>query len=177
MRLGSASPVAAVASTAILVSGASTGLVVIGQTVTDAVASKRSSWMMTTGLGLPVYEPRAAAMYMSPRLTRRSPPRRPSRQRSHRRMPGRRLHAHWPRWPRTGDAPLRRTPRLGHRAPRSGWAEVPVRAACADARVPAHVYLPQAKVTCNARVLSTEHHLRENGLVFRDPPRRQRLDL
>lgn len=34
-------------------SGASAGSVVIAQMVTDAVASKRSSWMMTTGRGLP----------------------------------------------------------------------------------------------------------------------------
>jgi hypothetical protein len=35
-------------------SGASTGLVVNGTTVTDAVASNRPSWMMTTGRGFPL---------------------------------------------------------------------------------------------------------------------------
>lgn len=46
----------------ILISAASTRLVVKGQTVTEAVASKRSSWTMSTGRGLPVYEPRVAAV-------------------------------------------------------------------------------------------------------------------
>jgi hypothetical protein len=33
---------------------ASNWFVFVGQTVTEAVTSNRSSWMMTTGLGLPV---------------------------------------------------------------------------------------------------------------------------
>jgi hypothetical protein len=33
--------------------GASVGSVVKAQTVTESVASKRSSWMMTTGRGFP----------------------------------------------------------------------------------------------------------------------------
>ena len=47
-------PVAAVGSTKIRVNGAQTGFAVSGQTVTEAVASKRSSWTITTGLGFPV---------------------------------------------------------------------------------------------------------------------------
>jgi hypothetical protein len=50
-----------VGSTAIRVSGASTGLVVSGQTVTEAVASKQPSWTITIGLGFPVDGPRTAA--------------------------------------------------------------------------------------------------------------------
>jgi hypothetical protein len=60
--LGRSRPLLSVGSTRILISGASTGLVVNGQTVTDAVASKRSSWTMSTGRGLPLYAPRAAAV-------------------------------------------------------------------------------------------------------------------
>ena len=52
--LGRSSPLVSVGSRGILISGASTGLVVNGQTVTDAVASKRSSWTMSTGRGLPL---------------------------------------------------------------------------------------------------------------------------
>jgi hypothetical protein len=48
--------------TAIRSSGAATSFVVNGTTVTEAVASNRSSWMMTTGRGLPLYVPRAAAV-------------------------------------------------------------------------------------------------------------------
>ena len=39
--------------------------------VTDAVASNRSSWMMTTGCGLPTWPLPAAAVQISPRFTRR----------------------------------------------------------------------------------------------------------
>ena len=46
-------PVAAAGSTKIRVNGAQTGFAVSGQTVTEAVASKRSSWTITTGLGFP----------------------------------------------------------------------------------------------------------------------------
>lgn len=53
-RLSSLRPVSGDGSTAMRVSGASTGFVVSEQTVTDAVASKRSSWTIATGRGLPV---------------------------------------------------------------------------------------------------------------------------
>lgn len=52
-RLGCRIPVVASASTGIRNSGASVSSVVNAQIVTDAVASKRSSWTMTTGRGLP----------------------------------------------------------------------------------------------------------------------------
>lgn len=48
-----------VGSIGILRRGASTSLVVNGTTVTEAVASNRSSWMTRTGRGLPVWTPRA----------------------------------------------------------------------------------------------------------------------
>ena len=54
-------PVAAAGSTKIRVNGAQTGFAVSGQTVTEAVASKRSSWTITTALGFPAYAPRTAA--------------------------------------------------------------------------------------------------------------------
>ena len=54
-------PVAAVGSTKIRVNGAQTGFAVSGLSVTEAVASKRSSWTITTGLGFPVWAPRTAA--------------------------------------------------------------------------------------------------------------------
>jgi hypothetical protein len=40
-------------------------------TVTESVASNRSSWTMATGLGLPTYPLPAAAVQISPRLNRR----------------------------------------------------------------------------------------------------------
>lgn len=52
-------------------SGASVGSVVNAQTVTDAVASNRLSWTMTTGRGFPAYPLPAAAVQISPRFTRR----------------------------------------------------------------------------------------------------------
>src|SRR5699024_10591269 len=47
-------PLVPVGSITRRVNGACTGFVVRGQTVTEAVASNRSSWMMRTGRGLPV---------------------------------------------------------------------------------------------------------------------------
>ena len=52
-RLGWRIPVVSFASMGIRNNGASVRSVVSAQTVTDAVASNRSSWMMTTGRGLP----------------------------------------------------------------------------------------------------------------------------
>ena len=46
-------------------------LLALGRPVTEAVASKRSSWMMTTGRGFPTWSLPAAADQISPRLTRR----------------------------------------------------------------------------------------------------------
>lgn len=70
-RLGSRIPVVSFASTGIRNNGASVWSVVNAHTVTDAVASKRSSWMMTTGGGLPTQPVPAAAVQISPRFTRR----------------------------------------------------------------------------------------------------------
>ena len=53
--------------------GASVGSVVNAHTVTESVASKRSSWTMTTGLGLPAYPEPAEAVHISPRFTPRRP--------------------------------------------------------------------------------------------------------
>jgi len=61
-RLGRSSPLSSDGSIGILTRGASTGFVVNGHTETDEVASKRSSWTMTTGRGLPRYAPRTAAV-------------------------------------------------------------------------------------------------------------------
>ena len=69
--LGWRIPVVLSASTAIRNNGASVWSVVNAQTVTDAVATNRSSWMMTTGRGLPTYPLPAAAVQISPRFTRR----------------------------------------------------------------------------------------------------------
>ena len=52
--LGRSSPFSCEGWIWILTSGASIALVVNGQTETDAVASNRSSWTITTGRGLPV---------------------------------------------------------------------------------------------------------------------------
>jgi hypothetical protein len=65
-------PVVSSAATGIRSSGASVTSVVNTQTVTEAVASRRSSWMMTTGRGLSAYPLPAAAVQMSPRFTRRA---------------------------------------------------------------------------------------------------------
>jgi len=55
MRLDAwSSPLPASGTTPSRTSGAATGFVVSGQTVTEAVASNRSSWTITTGRGLPV---------------------------------------------------------------------------------------------------------------------------
>ena len=54
MRLGCRMPLVSVGSTGMRSSGASRSLVVSGQTVTEAVASNRSSCTITTGRGLPV---------------------------------------------------------------------------------------------------------------------------
>ena len=70
-ELGWRIPVVLSAATGIRNSGASVSSVVNAQTVTDAVASKRSSWMTTTGRGLPAYARPAAAVQISPRFTRR----------------------------------------------------------------------------------------------------------
>jgi hypothetical protein len=51
--LGSSSPLTESGSTGSRIMGASVGSVVKAQTVTDAVASNRSSWMITTGRGFP----------------------------------------------------------------------------------------------------------------------------
>ena len=61
IELGCSIPVAAEGATAIRVSGASTGLVVNGQTVTEAVGSKQPSWTIAIVLGFPVGGPRTAA--------------------------------------------------------------------------------------------------------------------
>ena len=61
-RTGSLSPLVSVASIGTRASGASTVVVVNGQTVIDAVASNRSSCKTTTGRGFPVYGPRTAAV-------------------------------------------------------------------------------------------------------------------
>lgn len=114
--LGRSIPVTALGSIAIRVSGASTCSVVKGQTVTEAVAPQRSSWTMTTGLGVPVQPPRAAAIPISPRLTRPTSPRSPSQPRCRRRMPGRRTRARWPQRPPTGVGLEPRTQGPGRRA-------------------------------------------------------------
>ncbi len=69
-RLGWRMPVVSSESTGMRNSGASVSSVVNAQTVTEVVASKRSSWMMTTGRGLPAYPLPAAAVQISPRFTR-----------------------------------------------------------------------------------------------------------
>ncbi|ORW28071.1 hypothetical protein AWB91_02340 [Mycobacterium paraense] len=53
-RLVSAKPVVSDGCTGMRSSGASTSLVVNGTTVTEAVASNRSSWMTTTGRDFPL---------------------------------------------------------------------------------------------------------------------------
>ena len=53
MRLGTLNPFALSGYTGIRRSGTSTMSVVMGQTVTDAVSSKRSFWTIRTGRGLP----------------------------------------------------------------------------------------------------------------------------
>lgn len=52
-------PVIAEGCSEMLSKGASTAVVVIGRTVTDSVASKRSSWMMSAGRGFVAYTPPA----------------------------------------------------------------------------------------------------------------------
>ena len=52
-RLCSRKPLRSLGSTGIRIRGASVGSVVNAQMVTEAVASNRSSWMTTTGRGLP----------------------------------------------------------------------------------------------------------------------------
>jgi hypothetical protein len=47
------------------------GSVVNAQTVTESVASNRSSWTIATGRGLPTYPEPAAAVQISLRLNRR----------------------------------------------------------------------------------------------------------
>ena len=54
MLLGSRRPFAGVGSIASRIRGASVGSLVNAQTVMESVASKRSSWITTTGRGLPV---------------------------------------------------------------------------------------------------------------------------
>jgi hypothetical protein len=66
------SPLASFGSMRIRNRGASVGSVVKAQTVTESVASNRSSCTITTGRGLPTYPLPAAAVQMSPRLNRRS---------------------------------------------------------------------------------------------------------
>ncbi len=66
----SRSPLMSSASTRIRNNGASVGSVVNAQTVTESVASKRSSCTITTGRGFPTYPVPAAAVQISPRLNR-----------------------------------------------------------------------------------------------------------
>ncbi len=66
--LGSCRPFSSSGATGRRISGASVGSVVNAQTLTESVAPKRSSWMMTTGLGLPAYPLPAAADQISARL-------------------------------------------------------------------------------------------------------------
>jgi hypothetical protein len=76
-RLGSRNPLTASGVTGSRISGASVGSLVNAHTVTDPVASKRSSWTIATGRGLPVYPLLPAAVQISPLLNRRpGPPRR-----------------------------------------------------------------------------------------------------
>ncbi len=70
---GSRSPFASSGSIRSRNSGASVGSVVNAHTVTESVASKRSSWMTATGRGLPTYPPPAAAVQISPRFKSRRP--------------------------------------------------------------------------------------------------------
>lgn len=51
--LGSRSPLRGSGSTRKRINGASVGSVVKAHTVTEVVASKRSSWTITTGRGFP----------------------------------------------------------------------------------------------------------------------------
>lgn len=65
---GSRRPLTSSASTRSRNSGASVGSVVNTHTVTDSVASKRSSWTIATGRGFPTWPLPAAAVQISPRL-------------------------------------------------------------------------------------------------------------
>lgn len=67
-RHGARSPFPAFGSTSSRNSGASVGSVVNAQTVMEAVASKRSSYRMTTGRGLPAWSLPPATVQISPRL-------------------------------------------------------------------------------------------------------------
>ena len=69
-REAASSPFTSSGSTSTRNSGASVGSVVNAQTVTESVASNRSSCMITTGRGFPAYPVPAAAVQISPRLNR-----------------------------------------------------------------------------------------------------------
>ncbi len=95
-------------------SRADVGSEVKGQTVTELVASNRSSWMITTGRGFPAYACPPAAVQTSPRFIRWSTPRsRPQTLDRHQHACCGRPHA-------IGDVPRRQIGVSARRAPRSG---------------------------------------------------------
>ncbi len=131
-RQGDRSPVRAFDGTGSLKIGADVGSVVRGQTTIESFPSKRSSWTMTAGRGLPTYAAPPATVQISPRLTRH-----PTR-RSRQRMPGRREpEDFWSQRP-TGDEPRERMPSNARPRPRLARGAGPASAGGRGGRGPCH---------------------------------------
>jgi len=142
-RLASRSPLLADGAMSRRNKGASVGSVVNGQIVTESV-SKRSSWIMAAGRGLPASSAPPATVQISARLNPQA------RWRPSRRTLGHHSCGRWQQPLETADVPPPRIQGRGRQAPRSGPVADLVRVSALDTRAPGVGTLDP----------SSDHHLR-----------------